>query len=673
MTTPEAKQRIDFLREQLNKHNYNYYVLSQPTISDYEFDMLMKELAGLEKDFPEFADVNSPTQRVGNDINLEFEQTNHKYPMLSLGNTYSEEELADFDARVRKTIDGNFEYVCELKFDGTSISLTYNKGRLVQAVTRGDGVKGDVVTNNVKTIKSIPLTLKGNDFPEEFIIRGEILLPRDGFDKMNREREEIGEPPFANPRNAAAGTLKLQNSSMVAKRPLDCYLYFLLGDGLPFDSHYENMEKAKEWGFKISEHARKCSNLQNIYDYITHWDTARHDLPFDIDGVVIKVNSFHYQKQLGFTAKTPRWAISYKFKAEQAETKLLSIDYQVGRTGAVTPVANLSPVQLAGTTVKRATLHNADQIALLDIRVGDLVTVEKGGEIIPKITGVDKSKRPTDSMPLQFIANCPECGTALVRSEGEAAHYCPNEDGCPPQIKGKMEHFISRRAMDINCAEATIDLLFRQGMVKNISDLYDLKKEQLTVLERFAEKSASNLVQSIEESKNVPFPRVLFALGIRFVGETVAKKLAQHFKSIEAIANASFEELTGAEEIGERIAESILAYFKKPEHQEIIRKLKKAGLQFETQQVEIARKSDILKGLSFVISGVFEKYSRDELKNMIEQHDGINVSAISAKTSYVLAGDKMGPSKLEKARKLNVPIISEEDFLKMIIKITSNE
>jgi DNA ligase (NAD+) len=558
------------------------------------------------------------------------------------------------------------EYVCELKFDGISISVSYRDGKLVQALTRGDGTKGDVVTGNVKTIKSIPLQIHGKDLPSEIEVRGEIIFPRAGFNMLNKDREKSGEPVFANPRNAASGTLKLQNSSQVAKRPLDSYQYYLLGDQLPYENHYTCLVKLKEWGFKVSEHVEKCDNIQGVFQFIRYWDKHRSDLPFDIDGIVVKVNSFLHQKQLGFTAQSPRWAIAYKFKAEQAETILLSIDYQVGRTGAITPVANLTPVLLAGTMVKRATLHNADQIALLDIRISDTVVIEKGGEIIPKIVGVDTSKRPVNSIPVQFIRICPDCGTPLVRNEGESSHYCPNEDACSPQIKGKLEHFISRKAMDINCAEATIDLLFKKGLVKNIGDLYDLTREQLVGLDRFGEKSATNLVQSIEESKKVPYERVLYAIGIRYVGETVAKKLAQRFLSISQLAGASFEELIAVDEIGQRIAESVIEYFSKPDHLKIIQKLKQSGLQLAGEPVSVLKKSDVLQGKVFVISGVFEKYSRDELLKMIDEQGGTHVSALSQKTSYLLAGEKMGSSKLAKATQWNIPIISEEEFLKMI-------
>ena len=664
MSNTEVRDRIIQLREILNTHNYNYYVLSQPQISDFEYDQLMKELISLEDDHPEFFDQNSPTQRVGNDINQTFNQVPHKNRMLSLDNTYSKEEIADFETRNKRILDEEFEYVCELKYDGASISLTYKDGQLVQALTRGDGEKGDDVTTNVKTIRSIPLRLHGNDFPDEFEIRGEIFIPHEGFRKMNAEREAQGEPAFANPRNAAAGTLKIQNSSVVAKRPLDCFLYYIPGTNLPFDNHYDNLIKAREWGFKIPEAITRCKSLDDIYTFIDYWETERENLPYDIDGIVIKINSLEQQRTLGFTAKSPRWATSYKFKAEQALTRLISIDYQVGRTGAITPVANLEPVQLAGTTVKRASLHNADQIALLDIRINDMVYIEKGGEIIPKVVGVDKSKRDVFSVPLKYIEACPECGTKLIRIEGEAKHYCPNELECPPQIKGKIEHFVSRKAMDIGLAEATIDQLYQKGLLHTIADFYTLKKEDLLQLERFAEKSADNLITSIEESKQIPFQRVLFALGIRFVGETVAKTLASHFNSIEDLKNATIEQLLEVDEIGDRIAKSVTDYFSDEKNLRLLNKLIEAGLQFEGDKKELS--SDKLTGKSIIISGVFQKFSRDEMKELIEQNGGKNVSSISAKTDFLLAGDKIGPSKLEKANKLGIQIISEDEFLSMI-------
>ena len=667
MSKNEIKARIDNLRENLHYHNHKYYVLAQPEISDFEYDQLLKELVELEKENPEFDDPNSPTQRVGNDINKEFKQVTHKYPMLSLGNSYSKEEITDFETRIKKTLpDENIEYVCELKYDGIAIGLSYKDGLLQQAVTRGDGVQGDDVTNNVKTIKSIPLKLNATDFPNEFEIRGEILFPHKAFVEINKEREENGEALFANPRNAAAGTLKLQKSSIVAKRPLDCLLYFVLGENLPYESHYENLMQAQKWGFKVPEHVKVCKNIDEIMDFINYWDTERKNLPFDIDGIVIKVNSYKHQRDLGFTAKSPRWAIAYKFKAEQAKTKLLSIDYQVGRTGAITPVANLEPVLLAGTTVKRASLHNSDQIQLLDIRVDDLVYVEKGGEIIPKIVGVVKDLRDSTSKPVDFITHCPECNTELIRIEGEAKHYCPNETGCPPQIKGRIEHFIRRKAMNIGAAEATVEALVDNGLIHDYADLYSLTKDNILSLERFAEKSATNLIQSIEDSKKVPFQRVLFALGIRYVGETVAKTIANELKSIEAIQNANFEQLTEINEIGDRIAQSIIDFFKNEKNVHIIDKLKNAGIQLKLNQEIESKSSNKLNGQTFVISGTFEHHSRDELKELIEKYGGKNTSSISSKTNFLLAGENIGPSKLEKVKKLKIPIISEEDFLKMI-------
>jgi DNA ligase (NAD+) len=661
-----AGKRIAELRKSLDEHNHRYYVLAQPVISDYEYDQLMNELIRLEEKFPAFADPFSPTQRVGDDRSKEFTQVTHRYPMMSLGNTYSADEVRDFDARVRKEIHGDITYVCELKYDGLSISLLYEEGQLVRAVTRGDGTRGDDVTNNVKTIRSIPLRAGGVSFPKEFEIRGEIILTHQAFQKMNRDREENGEPSFANPRNAAAGTLKLQNSAMVAKRPLDCFLYYLLGEKLPFESHYENLEIAKQWGFKIPPYITKCNSLEEVLQFINYWETERKKLPFDIDGIVIKVNSFIQQRILGFTAKTPRWAIAYKYKAEQARTRLLSIDYQVGRTGAITPVANLEPVFLSGTKVKRASLHNADQIALLGLHEHDFVYIEKGGEIIPKVTGVDASSREISSMPVEFISTCPECGTQLVRSEGEAKHFCPNEDNCPPQIKGKLEHFISRKAMDIAAAEATIELLYNQGLVKDVSDLYRLTAGELVELERYGEKSANNLITSIEKSKQVPFTRVLYALGIRYVGETVAKKLAEHFRSIENIIQASIDELTDAEEIGEKIASSLKDYFSRPAHLKLIDRLRQAGVQLALTGEPPKPSSSKLAGLSFVISGTFSAHSREELKHLIETNGGDNVATVSSKTNYLLAGENMGPAKLEKAHKLGIKIISEAQFMKMI-------
>ncbi len=668
MTKEEAKQKIEELSQQINEHNYRYYVLSQPVVSDYDYDMMMKELESLEEKYPEFVDPYSPTQRVGSDITKEFKQVRHNTPMLSLGNTYSEEELKEFDTRVRKNLEGDFEYVCELKYDGVSISLTYQSGRLLSAVTRGDGTMGDDVTANVKTIRSIPLTLQGDDYPDNFIIRGEIFLPHKSFERINNEKAERGETPFANPRNAAAGTLKLQNAALVAQRPLDCFLYYVIGDNLPYSSHYENLVKARDWGFKVPDYIRKCKTIDDVFDFINEYNTRRNELPLDIDGVVVKVNNYRQQEKLGFTAKSPRWAIAYKFKAEQAGTRLLSIDYQVGRTGAITPVANLEPVQLAGTTVKRASLHNADQIALLDVRVGDKVFVEKGGDIIPKIVGIDKSARPKDSHPVDYIKNCPVCGTSLIQEEGEAKHYCPNETGCPPQIKGKLEHFVSRRAMNIGMAEATARALFEKGLVHDVGDFYSLTKEELLSLERFAEKSAENLISSLEKSKSVPFPRVLYALGIRFVGETVAKTLAGHFKSLENLAGANYEKLIEVDEVGERIARSILDFFDNERNQEIVRKLKDAGVQLslseEEKKDETADKK--LDGKKLVISGTFESFSRDELKDLIEHHGGKNVSSVSSNTDYLVAGENAGPSKLEKATKAGIRVIDEAAFKKLV-------
>jgi len=665
MDKAAAEKRIRELREALRHHNYRYYILSQPEITDFEYDILMNELQALEKEFPAFSDINSPSQRVGSDLNREFIQVVHKYPMLSLSNTYTEEEVLEFDARVRKLIGDDFEYVAELKYDGVAIGLSYENGRLVRAVTRGDGVRGDVVTDNVRTIRSIPLVLRGKNQPRSFEIRGEIFMSHKGFRLLNEQRNAAGEDVFANPRNATAGTLKLQNSSLVAKRPLDCFLYHLLGENLLYSSHYENLTAAREWGFKIPEYIRKFENMPDLFSFIRDWEESRKGLPFDIDGIVIKVNRYDQQEELGFTAKSPRWAIAYKFKAEQAVSRLLSIDFQVGRTGAVTPVANLKPVLLAGTTVKRASLHNADQIRLLDIRLGDEVYVEKGGEIIPKIVGINLASRDRESAPFVFIDSCPECGSQLVRKEGEAAHYCPNEYGCPPQIRGRIEHFISRRAMDIGAAEATIEQLFNVGLIKDAGDLYSLRKEDLVGLERFAEKSASNLVDSIARSRNVPFERVMFALGIRYVGETVAKKLARHFTSMDRLRSANFDALVAADEVGERIAESILQFFNDPKNRHLMDKLELAGLQFsmDTEQVKTGNK---LEGLTFVISGSFEKHSRDELKQLIESNGGKNAGSISTRTDYLLGGEGIGPSKLKKVETLDIPIISEDEFLAMI-------
>lgn len=667
MEREEAYRKITELRNELEEHNYCYYVLNQPIISDFEFDMKLKELEKLEAGFPEFTGPNSPTQRVGSDSTSNFEQVEHKYAMLSLSNAYSEGEIADFDNRIRKIINTGFEYVCELKFDGSSISLTYKNGRLARAVTRGDGVRGDDVTQNVRTIKSIPLQLRGNDFPGEFEIRGEIVMPFSVFNELNAELEQAGEQLLANPRNTAAGTLKMKNPKIVASRKLDSYFYYILGKDLPFDEHFESLQKAREWGFKVSDATEICKNLDEVFAFLKKWDTARQQLPVATDGVVIKVNSKHLQDNLGFTAKSPRWAIAYKFKAENVSTVLNSVSYQVGRTGAVTPVANLVPVQIAGTIVKRASLHNADIIQNLGLHLGDTVYVEKGGEIIPKITGVDTAKRNPMFQPVKFIDNCPECGTKLIRTEGEAAFYCPNEDGCPPQIKGKMEHFVSRKAMDIDgLGEETIELLYGQGLAKNITELYELKKDQLANLERMGEKSAQRILDGLEASKKVPFERVLFALGIRFVGETVAKTLTKKLHNIENIQSAKKEELTEIDEIGERIADSVAGWFSKEENRQCVQKLKEAGLQFQISGEKLLGSTEKLAGLNIIISGTFNHYSRDELKEMIEQNGGKNVGSISKNTSYVLAGKNMGPGKLEKANQFGVKIISEDEFLKML-------
>jgi DNA ligase (NAD+) len=665
MTPEQARERIEELRKSLHRHNYNYYVRSEPTISDFEFDQLLRELQTLEESYPQFMDENSPTRRVGSDLSVEFESFQHTYPMLSLGNTYSKQELAEFDQRVRKVTGGDVTYFCELKYDGVAVALSYRNGSLSRALTRGDGTRGDDVTRNIRTIRSIPLKLMGNDYPDQLEIRGEVILPAEGFARMNREREERGEPPFANPRNAASGTLKMQNSALVSTRPLDCLFYHIPGEQQIFKHHHAALEKAREWGFKVPPYNQLVHNLEEIYGFIDHWETARHSLPFEIDGGVIKVDSIPMQQKLGFTAKTPRWAISYKFKAEQALSRLVSVDFQVGRTGAITPVANLEPVQLAGTTVKRASLHNADQIRLLDIRIGDYVFVEKGGEIIPKITGVSHDHRDPSSVPFEFITNCPECSTPLQRKEDEATHYCPNTTGCPTQIKGRIEHFISRRAMEINAAEATIEQLYQAGLVRNVADLYTLRYDQLVKLERFADKSARNLLDSIEASLKVPFPRVLYALGIRYVGETVAGKLAEAFLTIDALMKANQEELEAVEEIGERIARSVIDYFHDPLNRELVQRLADHGLKLK-MDLGPARTSRALDGRSFVISGVFETHSREELKLLIEQHGGKHTGSVSSKTDYILAGENMGPGKYEKAQKLGIPIISEQEFLSML-------
>lgn len=660
------KEQIDQLRTELHQHNYNYYILNAPTISDKEFDDMMHKLQELENEHPEYMDTNSPTMRVGSDINKNFTQVAHKYPMLSLGNTYSESEVREFYDRVKKALNDDFEICCELKYDGTSISLTYENGKLIRAVTRGDGEKGDDVTDNVKTIRSIPLVLHGN-YPQLFEIRGEILMPWIVFEELNREKEAREEPLFANPRNAASGTLKLQNSAVVASRKLDAYLYYLLGNELPFDGHYENLQAASHWGFKISEHMKKVHSLEEIFEYINYWDTERKNLPVATDGIVLKVNSQRQQKNLGYTAKSPRWAIAYKFQAERALTRLNKVTYQVGRTGAITPVANLDPVQLSGTIVKRASLHNADIIEGLDLHIGDMVYVEKGGEIIPKITGVDKDARILMGDKVKFITHCPECGSKLIRYEGEAAYYCPNETACPPQIKGKIEHFISRRAMNIDgLGPETIDMFYRLGLIKNTADLYQLTSDDIKNLDRMGEKSADNIIKGITASKEVPFERVLFALGIRFVGETVAKKIAKSFENIEELEHANYETLTNIDEIGTKIAQSIISYFNNPANRELITRLKTAGLQFYRKREDLSTYTNKLAGMSIVISGVFAHHSRDEYKALIEKNGGKNSGSISNKTSFILAGDNMGPSKLEKAQKLGIRIVNEDEFLEMI-------
>lgn len=663
MITNDILAKAEKLRKLLEQANYEYYVLNNPSITDYEYDMHMKELQALEVQYPELADVNSPSQRVGSDLNQTFTQVQHRYPMLSLSNVYSVQELRDFDTRIRKVVS-DVSYVCELKFDGTAIGITYQNGELVRAVTRGDGVKGDDVTANVRTIRSIPLKLRGNDFPADFEVRGEIILPHASFNRLNAEREEIGEQPFANPRNAAAGTLKMQNSSVVAKRGLDCYLYFLNGDLLPTESHYCNLLSMRSWGFKVSEHAMLCTTIEEVVAFIERWDEERHNLPYDTDGVVIKVDSLAHQIELGFTAKSPRWAVAYKFKAEQASTKLLSVDFQVGRTGAITPVANLEPVQLAGTTVKRASLHNADQIELLDLRINDYVLVEKGGEIIPKVVGVDMDRRGSGLVPFMYITHCPECGTLLVREEGEAKHFCPNDAECPPQIVGRLEHFISRKAMNIDgLGSETAELVYREGLIRDIADLYNLEVEQLKNLERMGAKSASNIIKSIENSKQVPFERVLYALGIRYIGEVTAKKLAAHFESIDNLMAASYEELLQVEEVGEKIAESIIHHFKEPKNVEQLERLRANGVQMVIK--EVAKASDKLNNFTFVISGTFE-IARDEIKSLIEANGGKVVSSISGNLSYLVVGENMGPAKLEKANKLGTKMISLSELKDLI-------
>lgn len=679
MTPQQTRERMEWLAAEINRHNQLYYQEAAPEISDYDFDQLLSELQSLEAQFPQLAQPDSPTQRVGGGITKEFQTVQHLTPMLSLANTYSEGEIRDFDQRVRKTIGKAPEYVCELKYDGVAIGLRYSNGRLVQAVTRGDGIQGDDVTQNVRTIHSIPLRLKG-DYPPEFEIRGEIIMPARSFTLLNNQREREGETPFANPRNAAAGSLKLQDSAEVARRHLDCFLYYLIGN-LPFQNHYDNLMKAREWGFNVPLYLAKCHHVDEIFTFIKEWDVERHHLPFDIDGVVIKVNDFALQQQLGVTAKTPRWAVAYKFKAERVATLLHSVSFQVGRTGTVTPVANLEPVLLAGTTVKRASLHNADIIEQLAVKLGDRVFVEKGGEIIPKIVGVDFDARPTDAIDISFPEVCPECGTQLVRNEGEAAWICPNEDECPPQIKGKLEHFISRKAMNIDSlGEGKTEILFDKGLVNNASDFYDLTYEKLIGLEKaypagegqkarivkFREKTVENILQAIEQSKGVPFPRVLFALGIRHVGETIAKKLAQAFNSIDNLQAATFEELVKVDEIGEKIAESLMEWFARPAHKMMLERLRLAGLQLQLDKQPVLLASDHLAGMSFVVSGVFQHFSREELKELIEAHGGKIASGVSAKTDCIVAGENMGPAKLEKAKALNIKIITEKEFLDLI-------
>lgn len=669
MAPEEAKQRIDSITAELKQHNYNYYVLAQPTINDYDFDQLLKQLGELEKQYPEYADPESPTQRVGGEVTKEFKTVKHRWPMLSLGNTYNAQELLDFDQRVRKAIGDNFEYVVELKFDGLSMSMSYEQGKLVRAVTRGNGVEGDDVTTNVRTIHSVPKKLGAGNYPDFFEIRGEVLMHRKAFERLNNERIEKNEIAYANPRNFASGTMKLQDSAEVARRPLDCFLYFLYTEKPLFKNHWDSLQAVKSWGFHVSEHTQLCKNMDDVLAFINEWEQKRFNLSFDIDGIVIKVNNYAQQQELGFTAKVPRWAISYKYKAERVETVLESVAYNVGRTGAVTPVANLKPVLLAGTTVKRATLHNANEILRLDLHEGDSVYVEKGGEIIPKIISVNPEKRSSDAKPVAYRTTCPACETPLERKEGEAAFYCPNDEGCPPQIVSKMQHFVSRRAMNIDgLGDETIETLYQHGFLSHISDIYDLhtQADALKQMDRFGEKSITNMLSGIEQSKAMPFEKVLFGLGIRYVGETVARKLVAHFKTLERLQAATLEELTAVEEIGERIAQSLVEYMSGEVHQQELQKLKQQGLQFTLEETEVILQSDKLAGQTFIISGVFEKYSRDELKEMIEQNGGKIVSSISAKLNYLVAGDNMGPSKLEKANKLKIPIISDDDLLKMI-------
>ena len=669
MSLFEIKERIESIVKELNEHNYRYYVLAQPTLSDFEYDKKLEELAKLEKEYPEYLDPESPTIKVGGYITKEFETFKHKWPMLSLGNTYNEQDLKDFDERVRKVIGNDFEYVCELKFDGLSISLSYENGKLVRAITRGDGTQGDDVTNNVKTIRSIPKIIKTSGYPESFDIRGEVFMHRAAFERLNNERIENNEIAFANPRNFASGTLKMQDSTVVAKRPLDCFLYFLYTEKYSYNTHWESLEAVKNWGFHVCEHTKLCKNIDHVLEFIHFWDEHRFGLSYDIDGIVIKVNNLNQQQELGFTAKSPRWAISYKYKAQEVETILEKVSYQVGRTGAVTPVANLRPVFLAGTTVKRATLHNSNEIKRLDLHLGDTVLVEKGGEIIPKIIAVNTSKRDNSALRVIYPEVCPECKTHLIRKEGEAVHYCPNDEECPPQIVGKIQHFIGRKAMNIDgLGDETIEAFYKKGFIVHISDLYILskKEELLKQIDRFGEKSISNMLDGIEKSKQMPFEKVLFGLGIRYVGETVAKKLAAYFKNIDSLMNASFEELVTVEEIGERIAESLIEYFKDQKHKEQIEQLRSHGLQFESVEKTVDLQSTKLEGKSFIISGVFENYSRDELKDIIEANSGKIVSSISAKLNFLVAGDNMGPAKLEKATKLQIPIISDNDLIKML-------
>ncbi len=669
MSVDEMKDRMDALVHELRQHNYNYYVLARPSISDYDFDQKLKELETLEIAHPQLLNPDSPTQKVGGEVTKNFKTVIHKWPMMSLGNTYNEQDLIDFDQRIRKSIGDDFEYVCELKFDGLSMSLTYEKGELLRAVTRGDGSKGDEVTANIKTVRTIPTKVKGKNVPDHFEIRGEVFMHKAAFERLNEERVENGELPYANPRNFASGTVKMQDSAEVAKRPLDCFLYFLYSDQNPFKTHWESLQAIKSWGFKISEESKLCHDIQEVLDFIALWEEKRFKLSYDIDGIVLKVNSYAQQQELGFTAKSPRWAISYKYKAEEVETILEKVTYQVGRTGAVTPVANLKPVQLAGTTVKRATLHNANEMARLDLHEKDTVLVEKGGEIIPKVIKVNLDKRSAGAKKIEYLHHCPECGTPLIRKEGEAVYYCPNDEGCPPQIVGKMQHFISRKAMNMEGIGAeTVETLYQKGLLRHISDLYQLKhhEQELKQLERFGEKSIDNLLEGVERSKQMPFEKVLFGLGIRYVGETVAKKLVQHFKTIDRLMQATFEELVAADEIGERIANSLLDYFANPEHLKVINQLKTYGLQFEIEEKEVLLQSERLVGKTFIISGVFEDYSREELKHLIETNGGKILSSISAKLNYLVAGENIGPSKLEKVQKLQIPIISDQELLALL-------